>query len=255
MSVTADMVRGLIVAHDAARPRSQQTTVGPSDLSSPCARQIGYKTLGVETPVANTVNLYAYVGTGLHRQLADALEADNAALGRTRWEVEVPVTVPVADVIVPGSADAYDHDTTTVIDWKSRGASSPGAATRDKHHRQLGWYGLGLILAGRTVTTQAVVYVPRNGTLADIEVDARPFDHDSAEAAIRRYEALLTATGAGQTALGLLPTADDCKFCSWWVPGWPADPATACPGAQATQTTGTHAGGNPTQPNPKGTRP
>lgn len=240
--ITADLVRDLIVAHDAARPRSKQTAIGPSDLSSPCNRRLVYQILGVPKVAQNTVNLYAYVGTGLHRQLQDAADRHP-----DRWLTEIPVSVPVTDdVTIPGHADAYDKDTHTVVDWKSCGTTRPSAATRDKHHTQLLPYGLGLILAGHTVEHCAVVYIPRNGKLSEIEVDVRPFDQAAAEALLRRYEALLTAASAGTAALPLIPAADDCTFCGWWLPGWPGDPSEACPGAQALQTTGTQ----PEEPNP-----
>ena len=232
MTITAEQVRSLIVAHDAARPRSQQTRLGPSDLSSPCARKIGYGLLQVPAVVPNDVSLYAYVGTGLHRQLEDACKAAGP-----RWSTEKRVSVPINDTVtVTGHLDAYDHDTKTVIDWKSRGANKPSQATRDKHHQQLGWYGLGAILAGLVVDHLAIVYIPRNGTLADIEVDARPVDMPAIEAQIRRYESLLAATAAGPAVLPMLPTEHDCKFCSWWAPGH-EDLATGCPGEPPTSTT------------------
>ncbi len=53
-TITADMVRSIIVDHDAARPRSQQTDIGPSDLSSPCSRKLGYQILGTPKVTADT---------------------------------------------------------------------------------------------------------------------------------------------------------------------------------------------------------
>lgn len=234
MTITADDVRHLIVSHDADRPRSKQTALGPSSLASPCARQIGYGALQVPPAVSTDVNLYAYVGTGLHSQLEWACKADNARLGRTRWLTEKRVSVPVTDAVtVTGSLDAYDFDTYTVVDWKGRGASKLSAATRGKHHGQLGWYALGAILAGLVVDWQAVVYVPRNGTLSEIEVDARPVDMDAVEAALRRYESILSAVAAGPAVLPLLPTEHDCRFCSWWKPG-SDNLTTGCPGQPPT---------------------
>ena len=223
--ITAEVVRSLIIDHDASRPRSQQTRIGPSDLSSPCLRKWGYQSLGVDRVNANQVNLYAYVGTGLHRQLQDACDRHPE-----RWLTEFGVSVPVTDTVnITGHGDAYDRETFTVCDWKSRGASKPSAGTRDKHHTQLLVYALGLILQGHRVDHCAVVYIPRNGHLTEIEVDTRPFDHDATEALLRRYEALLVATRAGQAALPLLPVADDCTFCGWWKPG-SDDLAAGCPG-------------------------
>ena len=254
MTVTADEVRRLIVTHDAARPRSQQTRLGPSDLSSPCARKIGYGLLQVPPVVPNDVSLYAWVGTQMHSGMEAACKHDNwtrevaeqqarqavtdtmldmCKAAGPRWLTEKRVSVPINDTVtVTGHLDAYDHDTKTVIDWKSRGANKPSQATRDKHHQQLGWYSLGAILDGLIVDHQAVVYVPRNGVLADIEVDARPVDMPAIEAQIRRYESLLAATAAGWAVLPMLPTEHDCKFCQWWTPNDLVDkPLTeGCPG-------------------------
>ena len=269
--ITADEVRRLIVDHDAARPRSQQTSIGPSDLSSPCDRKLVYQLLGVPRVAQQHVNLYAWVGTQMHGGLEAGCKHDNAVRTaaairgeqphesgfQARWLTEVRVTVPVTDTVsITGNVDAFDLWTGTAIDWKSRGASTPTAKTRAKHHTQLLPYGLGLILLGHEVKHTAVVYIPRNGTLADIEVDTRPFDHDAAEQLLRRYEALIAAAGAGVAVLPLVPVADDCTYCPFWLPGWPGDPSEACPGAQAlTKTPGVvpveH---NTTTPTPTETR-
>lgn len=235
MTITADEVRRLIVAQDAARPRSQQRAVGPSDLSSPCDRKIAFQILGVEPVAQFEVNGYAWVGTGIHFQMEAACAHDNTVrlslvtpgypakhivdLPAARWRTEVSVAVPVTDtVILRGHADAYDRHTKTVIDWKSRGASVPDAKTRDKHHTQLLAYALGLIVAGYEVEHCAAVYIPRNGTLDQIEVDTRPFDHAAADALLARYANLITAAGIGTSVLPLLGTGDDCRFCPWWNP-------------------------------------
>jgi hypothetical protein len=224
--ITADLIRDLIVGHDASRPRSKQRAIGPSDLSSPCNRKLAYQILGVPRASGNQVNLYSYVGTGLHRQLQDACDRHP-----DRWLTEFPVSVPVTEqVAITGHGDAYDRETFSVVDWKSRGASRPSSGTRDKHHTQLLPYALGLILQGHRVDHCAVVYIPRNGHLTDIEVDSRPFDHDAAERLLRRYEALLAAAAAGPSVLPMLPVVDDCTFCSWWKPG-SDDLAAGCPGA------------------------
>jgi len=237
VSITADEVRRLIIDQDAARPRSQQTTIGPSDLSSPCSRRLVLQLLEVPRVAQNAVNLYAYVGTGIHRQMETALKHDNKA--QRRWLIETRVEVPVTDeVTITGSCDAYDADTYTCIDWKGRGTTKPGSAARDKHHTQILPYGLGLILRGHRVDFTAVVYIPRNGTLAEIEADVRPFDHEAAEQMIRRYESLIAASKAGPAVIPLIPTAEDCTFCPWWNPNAWVDGA-GCTGHKAQQTPGT----------------
>lgn len=43
MTITADLIRQIITDHDNARPRSQQTAIGPSNLSTPCSRKLAYQ--------------------------------------------------------------------------------------------------------------------------------------------------------------------------------------------------------------------
>jgi len=248
--ITADMVRDIITGHDRSRPRSKQTKVGPSDLSSPCDRRLVYQLLGVDRPAASGVNLAAWVGTGIHAQMEAALK------GHPDWLTETPIDIDIAEgVNLTGHADAFHIPSGTVVDYKSCGPSALAkyrVASPAKYRMQIAIYALGLTMAGHTVNHCALAYIPRNGTLADIHVDAHPWDQSLAERAIRRYEALIIAASAGTSALAFVPVADDCKFCPWWVPGWPGDTAQACPGAQAAQTTGdAPAESNPTQPERK----
>ena len=88
--ITADMVRDIITGHDRSRPRSKQTKVGPSDLSSPCDRRLVYQLLGVDRPAASGVNLAAWVGTGIHAQMEAALK------GHPDWLTETPIDIDIA---------------------------------------------------------------------------------------------------------------------------------------------------------------
>lgn len=228
MTITADLVRRIIVDHDAARPRSQQTDVGPSDLSSPCDRKLGYQILGTPKVTADTVNLQAWVGTGIHAQMEAALK------GNDDWLTEQRVGVDLRNgIILRGSLDAYHKPSKTIVDWKSAGPSALQKYRRqspDNYLTQVAIYGLLGVLSGRmSVEHTAIVYVPRNGTLADIHVDTHPWDQDRADAAIKRLEALHAAAAAGPTILPLLPTADDCRFCGWWSPNSDR-PEIGCPG-------------------------
>lgn len=232
--IDAAFVRDLIVSHDRARPRSKQTRIGPSDLASPCNRQLGYKLLQVPPVAASEVSLYAYVGTGIHAQLEAALRAYNARAGRERFLIEEPVSVDLGDGIeLRGNMDAYDHDTATVIDWKSRGASKPHPRTIDKHRHQVNLYGLGAVMAGLTVQHTAIVYIPRNGTLRDISVETAAWDQADAQASVDRLTSLHTIAPLGPAVLPQLAVADDCRFCRWWLPGAENIEA-ACPGVNPT---------------------
>lgn len=233
--ITADMVRDIIVDHDRSRPRSQQSAVGPSDLSSPCDRRIAYQILGTPAVVPDTVNLSAWVGTGIHAQLEAALK------GHPDWVTEQRVGLELRPgLTITGTLDAYHKPTATIVDWKSVGPSALAKYRQrspENYLNQTALYGLLAVLSGRMkVTHTAIAYIPRNGDLADIHVDTHPWDENRADIAVRRLEALHDAATAGPVVLPLLPTAHDCRFCRWWSPG-ATDLTTGCPGQPPTSTT------------------
>jgi hypothetical protein len=228
--ITADMVRDLIVDHDASRPRSQQTAIGPSDLSSPCDRKLIHQILGTPKAVDPAVNLAAWVGTALHAQMEAALK------GNPDWLTEQKVGVKLSKTLtIAGHLDAYHKPSKTIVDWKSVGPSALAKyrrATPDNYRTQVSVYGLLAVLSGRmSVENTAIVFIPRNGDMADIHVDCHPWDQDRADNAIRRLEALHAAAAAGPVVLPLVGTADDCRFCGWWNPNAWAD-GNGCPGHQ-----------------------
>lgn len=226
--ITADLIRQLIADHDAARPRSKQTAIGPSDLSGPCSRKLVYQLLGVPKVVDDTVNLQAWVGTSIHAQMEQVLD------GSPDWVTEQTVSVEVAKgIVIGGSLDAYHKPSKTIVDWKSVGPSALAKYRQrspDNYLDQVAIYGLLAVLSGRMqVENTAIVYLPRNGSMSDIHADVHPWDEDRADAAIRRLEALHAAAAAGPAVLPLIPTGDACRFCGWWSPNSDR-PEIRCPG-------------------------
>jgi hypothetical protein len=214
--VDAEMVRTLIVEHDLARPRSQQTAVGPSDLAGACNRRLVYKLLGTPRVMPQRVNLSAWVGTQMHAGLEHSLA------GHPQWLTELRIVVPVtSSVTLEGNLDAFHIPSGTVVDWKSTGPSAHDKykrASPEHYLTQIALYGLGATLLGLPVRATALVYLPRSGELRDIHVDAHPWDQQRAEAAIRRYENLLAASAIGPSVLPLVGTGDACRYCPWWLP-------------------------------------
>ena len=80
--VTIDELRNLVRDVDAKKPRSLQTTIGPSDAGTECSRKLGHKLAG--TPKVNTFTdpWPAIVGSAVHAWL------DNAFIG-DRWRIVV----------------------------------------------------------------------------------------------------------------------------------------------------------------------
>ena len=252
--ITAHTVPDLIVSQDAGRPRSQQKTLGPSNLSTPCARKIGYQVLDVPPVTPSTVNLAAWVGTGIHEQMELACAAENKRAKAKVWETEIRCQIPIKPPI-QCHVDAYYHPTYTALDGKSVGPSALQKYRRQtpiNYETQIDLYGLLAVLSGKfRVDNVGIGYLPRNGDLSDIHVYTRPWNQERADAAIKRYEQILAATGAGAAVLPLLPTAGDCRFCRWWNPGvaWtdPTGVTAGCPGHPET-TANQAEEPNPTQP-------
>lgn len=212
-------------------PRTVQTRLGPSEIGDPCARRIGHKIIG--TPARPLPpNWKATMGTAIHAWLAAVLDADNVAGapmmdGQERWLVEVPVTVGDG---ISGTADVYDRITATVIDWKTCGrtmlrkykANGPGVGYQIQAHL----YGLGLVRAGQPVDTVMVIFLPRQGELAEAYVWSEPFDQGLAEAALQRYigvESLVAVLG--EAALDALPMSPQwCSLCPFYQSGCEGHP-------------------------------
>lgn len=234
--ISAELVRDIIRTHDRGRPRSKQTAIGPSDLSSQCDRKLIYQILGTPQVTQSDVSLQAYIGTALHAQMEAALK------GNPDWLTEQKVGVKLSKTLtIAGHLDAYHKPSKTIVDWKSVGPSALAKyrrATPDNYRTQISVYGLLAVLSGRmSVENTAVVFIPRNGDMADIHVDCHPWDQDRADNAIRRLEALHAAAAAGPVVLPLVGTADDCRFCGWWLPGSDR-PQVGCPGHNPPDSTG-----------------
>ena len=167
------LIRDTITNH----PRSLQRQIGPSEIGHPCPRRLGYKMLG-RGERAGEPNWKATVGTALHSYLEHVLDTANAdyerrtASGQERYYLEQRVTVgQILDTAIDGSCDVYDRATATVVDWKSVGPTQltkykrfgPGNQYRSQAHL----YGRGWRARGLPVDTVMVVFLPRNGELAE----------------------------------------------------------------------------------------
>lgn len=230
----ADTIRHAIERH----PRSQQRTLGPSEVGHPCARRLGYKLLDYDEHVGEP-NWKATVGTAVHSWLEEVFAADNARNYQPdgdRWLIEE--TLYCGDVLgqpLLGHCDLFDQMTGTVVDWKTVGpdqlrkykTKGPGPDYRAQAHL----YGRGWALRGRRVDTVAVYFLPRQGELRDAYWWSEPYDEQVALAALQRVEGIATATAQlGDAALPLLPTADAfCRLCPYYK-ARSTDLTLGCPG-------------------------
>lgn len=162
-------IEGALARYEASRPRSVQTTLGPSELGTPCRRQIAMKLAGIERRERGGLPWAPMCGTAVHSLMEDVLEAENARLGRVRWVIEETVNL---DDELFGHGDAYDSDHALVVDWKYTGTTARRKASRrtvpnaelvsPDYRVQAHLYGLGHENAGRPVRFVRLVMLARS---------------------------------------------------------------------------------------------
>lgn len=211
----ADM-RAALIRHDAASARNQQRTLGPSELGTPCDRQIALKLAGYGSSTAPEVKWAPMQGTAVHELMATVLRAENARLGRTRYLIEWRVE---CDDEISGTSDAYDLDTDTVIDWKLTGVTALRDAARGKvkqdYRVQAHLYGLGQENAGRTPKWVRLVFLARSHDFDQSVEWTEPYDRAVAERALGRfYRVRGKAFAYGPLDASIQPTPGAaCTFC------------------------------------------
>ena len=206
--------------------RSAQTTMGPSEIGSPCDRRIALSLL--RTPPVNSGGdgWAAFVGTCVHAGLADMFVWGNAGSGR--YQVEVPLQFTSA--VVPfGTTDLIDTALLVDVDHKVMGSWSlnklrtegPSPTYRVQAHT----YAMGARLAGYDIKDVAIVGWPRErSSLDDLYVWTEPYDPGIARNAIARVERISDSLeGDDEDKLSMAYTYEidnsDCRFCPYHLPG------------------------------------
>lgn len=234
----AGELQNLIRDAAAGAARSQQREPGPSEINDPCLRRLAYKLVGPPPVNTTTDPLPSTDGTAFHEWVANAVTAYNTRAGRVRFVAEQRVQVRTG---LKGTADVYDFDTATVIDWKRP------SATRVKQYRNLGpgeqyraqvhLYGMGFLNLGLPVERVAIAFIPRGGLLSSLYLWHEPYSATIAQAALDRYDQLLCVINDldvenNPDRWGLIPaTPAHCAWCGWWKAG-STDLSRGCPGEE-----------------------
>lgn len=227
--------------------RSAQTTLGPSEIGTPCDRRLAMALLNVPPVNPGGDGWAAFVGTMGHEGMGKVYTFANAGTGR--YVVEMPLKIP--SVFVPrGTTDLLDRKYGDITDWKFMGEYSLKKfklnGPSDTYRIQAQTYGLGAKEAGEMVRRVVIVGLPRGGgSLDDMWVWEEKFDPKVGRAALRRVDAiaykveaarLTTGALAADTAADLMrlaatfPTADDCRYCPFYLKG-DKEMRRGCPGA------------------------
>lgn len=256
-------LRQVLIDFEAARPRSMQKALGPSELGTPCQQQIARKLTGAPRRPVTEPTWAPFQGTAVHASMEDVLAFWNTQLGRQRWLTEDRVTaaphLPGVDgnhdyPEVAGAGDAFDLDSGTVVDWKYVGTT---ALTKLRTGRRLGkpnkelvsqdyrvqahLYGLGHAAKGRDVRHVRLVLLARSWKYDDSDEWTEPYDERIALWAINRYYAVVDMTHELDLAnlpdqivhVPASPSSDACKFCPFHRPGQPSDHG-GCSGYETT---------------------
>jgi len=232
---------GVVRRYADRSPRSQQTTLGASEIGTPCDRQLALKAVGAPTSTLPRDKWAAAVGTAVHAYLEKAFLADNArAEAEQDWDGGGWLTERAVDVGagIGGTADLYEDR--TVTDHKIVGDDTlakvractcrpdddacPHISTTYKVQAQL--YGRGFVLAGWPVEQVAIAFWPRgNGAvLSKLHVWMDDYRPDVADRAIDRWQSILAAVLELDVEhhldrAGLFATADaPCAWCPYFGP-------------------------------------
>lgn len=231
-----DELIAMIRARNGATPRHLQRELGPSEISHPCMRRMGFGMM--EAPKSNPQYdpLPSIVGTAVHKWLESAASHANNELGRHRWLTETRVNVAAG---LSGSCDLYDKDSATVVDWKIPGSNRFKMYVKSMspvYRGQVNLYALGYENANLPVKDVAIALLPRGGTLTQMHLWREPYNRDLAQAILSRREAVMTLINdlkieVNPSRYQWLPiTPYDCLFCDWFSPN-PKSPI-QCDGKQ-----------------------
>ncbi len=191
-STLAEM-RHALNRFDASRPRTVQTTLGPSELGTPCDRQIALKLAGVQRHERD-LPWAPMCGTAVHGLMEEVLRRENERLGRERWIIEQKVML---DDELSGHGDAFDTDWGMVVDWKYTGTTARRKASRQRvpndqlvsmdYRTQAHLYGLGHSNAGRSVRWVRLVLLARSHDYSESVEWTEEYREDIAVAAMTRF--------------------------------------------------------------------
>lgn len=213
--------------------RSLQKALGPSDISKPCERAIGYKLLGSES-VNDPDPWFTIIGSAMHKWMEECYRAKNKRLGYARYLIEHKVSVGGK---ISGKLDIFDTELNAVIDWKFVGESGlkRGKSGEDESYsQQLSLYAKA-ISKKYPVDWIITVYLPRNNFLSKRFVNVAAYEPALADKALERYlkVAKVVAKGGADSLALLIPTTHHCDFCPFFLPG-SLDISLGCPGASST---------------------
>ena len=231
----------IIMWNSARAPRSLQAEIGPSEIGSPCDRQIAYRVAGIDEVNTRQDPWAAIIGTAIHRWLQEGVNEwvfDQGVSDRYFTELELDLL----GGLIKGHCDLYDRETQTVIDWKTVGPNAlkdvEAGRISTGYMIQTHLYGYMFAQQNIPVKRVALVFIPRASSLNRLRVWSALYDETVALTALNRVYRIARQVvdqdllnKSHMWAQVKAEGGDHCGFCPWFEAHRmaPAD-ATGCPG-------------------------
>lgn len=229
----AGRLKEMFHAYSNRLERSQQATMGPSEIGSPCDRRIAMSLMRLPPVNSGGDNWASFVGTQIHRGLEDMFVWANAGSGR--YQTEVKLNFP-SKYVPKGTTDLIDTFLLMVDDHKCMGSWSYGKLTTEGPSRvyrvQAHSYGYGAKLAGWDIKDVAIIAWPRDkSSLDDLYVWTEPYQPSIAREALDRVarigDAIAVPQGEVATMMADPPKSymdfpidpSDCRYCPFYLKG------------------------------------
>lgn len=217
--------------------RSAQTTMGPSEMGTPCDRRLALSLMRMPPVNPGGDNWASFVGTCIHAGLEQVFMWANGGTGR--FAVEQRLQFP-SEVVPKGTADLIDRTLYMLDDHKCQGRWSrnklKSRGPSQTYRVQAHVYAKGARLRGERIEHVAIISWPRDeSTLDDLYVWTEPYRPDIADQAFERVEQINYDVSVA--IAGLKPVypdaeeleikarvaadfdvADDCRFCPFYLP-------------------------------------
>ena len=255
----AARLKELFYAYDnrkSADNRSAQTTMGPSEMGTPCDRRLALSLMRMPPVNPGGDGWAAFVGTCIHAGLEEMFLWADAGTGRFAVEQRLDFGHPI---VPKGTADLLDRYLLMVLDHKCQGRWSRGKLKSQgpipTYRVQAHVYAYGMRLKGEKIEKIAIVSWPRDeSTLDDLYVHVEDYNPDIVRKAFERVDRIHAAVEAKRAELhdtypvSVEPSeelelevgarvateftvADDCRFCPFYLPNT-RDPLRGCNGKQ-----------------------
>lgn len=208
MSEIKDLLLNVLRAKDAAKSRSTQVQIGPSELGG-CSRKVWFRLNGKAETNDNELKLAAIMGTAIHAEIERSIEALDPEGKKYLVETEVEYNGMKAHI------DLFIPETGAVVDWKTTKVKNLNFFPSKNQLWQVHTYGYLLEKNGYKVQTVNLCAIARDGDERDVKVHTETYDSTIAEEALAWLEEIKNNPHAPAAE----KDASYCKFyCKFYDP-------------------------------------